>query len=229
MVVVIGFAGRWTYCGESRIGPRVVPRQFESPGLTRQRLQRDHLWGNYIGAKLPPGSTNGAVPAGHRADGVAGPLGRGVQASFAIRNFTTLRVYITPFLGGFVADCYLCRTRQFSTSLCFVYPSGSHKADTVLLGVCLIIFVGTSVPSSLVRPNGAFVGLIVAIIVIGMGAGSIEANVPPMIAEQYTGKLRKKTLPTGEVVLISPSLTYQRVFMCKYLDPRLSWCNSFES
>ena len=67
------------------------------------------MWGNYTRAKLPPGSTNGAVPAGHRADGVAGALGRGVQASFAIRNFTTFRVHITPFLGGFVADCYLGR------------------------------------------------------------------------------------------------------------------------
>ena len=35
------------------------------------------VWGNYTRAKPPPGSTNGAVPAGHRADGVAGALGRG--------------------------------------------------------------------------------------------------------------------------------------------------------
>ena len=67
------------------------------------------VWGNYIRAKLPPGSTTGAVPADHRADGVAGALGRGVQASFAIRNFNTFWVYVTPFLGGFIADCYLGR------------------------------------------------------------------------------------------------------------------------
>ena len=67
------------------------------------------VWGNYTRAKLPPGSTNGAVLAGHRADGVADALGRGVQASFSIRHFNTFWVYITPFLGGFVADCYLGR------------------------------------------------------------------------------------------------------------------------
>ena len=67
------------------------------------------VWGNYIRAKLPPGSTTGAVPAGHRADGVAGALGRGVQASFAIRNFNVFWVYVTPFLGGYIADCYLGR------------------------------------------------------------------------------------------------------------------------
>lgn len=67
------------------------------------------VWGNYIRAKLPPGSTTGAVPASHKADGVAGALGRGVQASFAIRNFNVFWVYITPFLGGYIADCHLGR------------------------------------------------------------------------------------------------------------------------
>ena len=31
------------------------------------------------------------------------------QALFAIRSFNTFWVYITPFLGGFVAGCYLGR------------------------------------------------------------------------------------------------------------------------
>ena len=67
------------------------------------------VWGNYIRAGLPPGSITGAVPADHRSEGVAGALGRGVQASFAIRNFDIFWVYITPFLGGLIADCYLGR------------------------------------------------------------------------------------------------------------------------
>jgi POT family proton-dependent oligopeptide transporter len=37
-----------------------------------------------------------------------------------------------------------------------------------------------------------------------------------MIAEQYQGKLRKKTLPSGEVVLLSPALTYQRIYLYFY-------------
>ena len=93
----------------------------------------------------------------------------------------------------------------------------------MVLRIGHIILVGTSVPSSLAHPNGALPGLIVAIIVMGIGAGSIKANVSPMLAKQYTGKLRKKTLPSGEVVLISPALAYQRVSMCKHLDPSLSW------
>lgn len=48
---------------------------------------------------------------------------------------------------------------------------------------------------------------------IGLGAGSIRTNVAPMIAEQYTGKLRKHTLPSGEVVIVSPALTIQSIYM----------------
>ena len=78
------------------------------------------VWGNYIRAALPPGSTTGAVPADHRADGVAGALGSGAQVSFAIRNFYTFWVHVTPFFGGFIADCYLGRykTILYSSFVC---------------------------------------------------------------------------------------------------------------
>jgi dipeptide/tripeptide permease len=77
-----------------------------------------------------------------------------------------------------------------------------------------IILIGNATPPSLAHPNGALVGLIVAIAVIGLGASCIKANVSPMIAEQYQGKLRKKTLPSGEVVIVSPPLTYQSICIC---------------
>jgi len=91
----------------------------------------------------------------------------------------------------------------------------------LVLRVGHIILVGTSIPSSLAHPNGALTGLIVSIIVMGIGAGAIKANVSPMVAEQYTGKLRKKTLPSGEVILVSPALTYQRIYTCRFLDYNL--------
>ena len=104
-----------------------------------------------------------------------------------------------------------------------LHLGGSHEVN-VVLRIGHIILVGTAVPSSLAHPDGAFAGLIVSIIIMGLGSGSIKANVSPMIAEQYTGKLRKKVLPSGEVILISPALTYQRIYMCQYLDPSLFLC-----
>ena len=68
-----------------------------------------NIYNNYIRAKLPPGSTTGAVPKDHRATGVAGALGMGQQKSFAIRTFNTFWVYTMPFVGAIIADCWLGR------------------------------------------------------------------------------------------------------------------------
>jgi len=51
---------------------------------------------------------------------------------------------------------------------------------------------------------------------MGLGAGAIKSNVSPLMAEQYTGKIRKKVLKSGETVIISPALTYQRIYMYFY-------------
>ena len=117
-------------------------------------------------------------------------------------------------LPGQIQNYSLLLFRLF-VSFDYFCPGGLHGVDLVLR-VGHTILVGTSVPSSLAHPNGALAGLIVSIIVMGIGAGSIKANVSPMIAEQYTGKLKKKTLPSGEVVIISPVLAYQRIYMCKF-------------
>lgn len=79
-----------------------------------------------------------------------------------------------------------------------------------------IILTATSAPASLANTNGALASLIVSILIIGVGAGCIKANVSPLIAEQYTGKLRKETLPSGEIVIKNPSLTIQSLYMWFY-------------
>ena len=96
---------------------------------------------------------------------------------------------------------------------------GRYNTILIFSIVCLaghIILTATSIPASLANTNGALAGLVVSILIIGIGAGSIKANVSPMIAEQYTGKLRKETLPSGEVVIKSPSVTIQSIYMWFY-------------
>ena len=105
LVIVVEFAERWSYYG----GLRVAPWTIQIPTTYALVTATSAVWGNYIRAGLPPGSTTGAVPADHRANGVAGALGRGVQAFFAISGFSIFWVYVTPFLGGWIADCYLGR------------------------------------------------------------------------------------------------------------------------
>ncbi|KAL0950328.1 hypothetical protein HGRIS_010299 [Hohenbuehelia grisea] len=98
--------------------------------------------------------------------------------------------------------------------------------------VCLaghIILVGSASPSSLAHPDTALGLLILSIAVMGLGAGAIKANVSPMIAEQYTGKLRKETLPSGEVVIRSPAVTIQSIYLWFYAAINLGSCGAISA
>ena len=78
-----------------------------------------------------------------------------------------------------------------------------------------VLFV-TSLP--ILLDYGAGVGgFITAIILIGIGTGGIKSNVAPLIADQYTRrKMALSTLPSGEQVIIDPSVTIQRIYMIFY-------------
>lgn len=80
-----------------------------------------------------------------------------------------------------------------------------------------VLFV-TSLPIFLDRGAGVG-GFIIAIIIIGIGTGGIKSNVAPLIADQYKRrKMAFSTLPSGEQVVIDPSVTIQRIYMIFYLS-----------
>ncbi|KAF9531412.1 peptide transporter PTR2B [Crepidotus variabilis] len=181
LVVFVEFAERWTYFGTTNV------------------------FNNYIRAKLPRGSTNGAVvnAIDRAGNGVAGALGKGQQTSYAIRTFNTFFVYVTPILGAIIADV----------------KWGRYKTIMVFSLICLvghIILVGSASPQVLQHPDTAMGLLVFSILIIGVGAGCIKSNVAPMLGEQYQGKLRKVTLGTGETVIMSPAVTLQSVYLCAY-------------
>ncbi|KAF7289765.1 Peptide/h+ symporter protein [Mycena indigotica] len=180
LIAAVEFAERWTYYGTT------------------------NLYGNYIRAKLPPGSRDGHVLPANRGVGVAGALGQGQERAFAIRTFNSFFVYVTPFLGAIIADTKWGR-----------YKTISVFSIVIFLGH--IILVGSATPDSLAKPNTALGLLILSIFVMAIGAGSIKSNVSPMIAEQYQGKLRKETLPSGETVIISPGITIQSIYLYFYM------------
>ncbi|KAF8165964.1 peptide/h+ symporter protein [Crassisporium funariophilum] len=192
LVVFVEFAERWTYYGTTNI------------------------FNNYIRAPLPRFSVNGAVAAADRAGGVAGALGKGQQISFSIRTFNSFWVYVTPWIGGILADTLW----------------GRYKTIMVFSFVCLaghILLVGSAVPSSIAKPDVAMGLLVLSIAIIGLGAGAIKANVSPMIAEQYTGKLRKVTLPSGETVVMSPQVTIQSIYNWFYVAINLGSCGAISA
>jgi len=157
---------------------------------------------NYIQRPLPPGSKAGNVI--NNPNGVAGALGRGQRTSTALGNFRSFWTYITPVLGAIVADTYL----------------GRFKAICVFFGICLvghIILVFVSIPSAIAHPNGALAGFVISLVIMGLGTGGFKSNISPLVAEQYQGKLHKRTLPTGETVLVDPTLTAQKTFLYFYM------------
>ncbi|KAF8187138.1 peptide transporter PTR2B [Pholiota molesta] len=191
LVVSVEFAERWSYYGTTNI------------------------YNNYIRAALPRNSKTGAVVI-DRASGVAGALGKGQQISFAIRTFNTFWVYVTPWLGGILADTLW----------------GRYNTIMIFSLVCLaghIVLVGSATPSSIAHPDAALGLLALSIVIIGTGAGAIKANVSPMIAEQYTGKLRKKTLSSGEVVVVSPAVTVQSIYLYFYAAINLGSCGAISA
>ncbi|KAF7300273.1 Peptide/h+ symporter protein [Mycena kentingensis (nom. inval.)] len=163
-----------------------------------------NVFNNYIRAPLPPGSRDGSVLPQNRSIGVAGALGMGQQKSFAIRTFNSFFVYCTPWLGAIIADT---KWGRYKTICVF--------SIVILLGH--IILVGSATPSSLEHPQTALGLLVLSILIMSVGAGSIKSNVSPMIAEQYQGKLRKETLPSGETVIVSPSITIQSIYLYFYM------------
>ncbi|GLB34350.1 putative POT family protein [Lyophyllum shimeji] len=193
LVVIVEFAERWTYYGTTNI------------------------YNNYIQFKLPPGSKNGSVPKSLRGGNiVAGALGQGQQKSFALRTFNSFWVYVTPFVGGILADTLW----------------GRYKTIMIFSIVCLlghVILVASASPASLQNENAALGLLALSILIMGLGAGGIKANVSPMIAEQYTGKLRKETLPSGEVVIKSPAVTIQSMYLWFYAAINFGSCGAISA
>ncbi|KAJ6484527.1 peptide/h+ symporter protein [Mycena vulgaris] len=162
-----------------------------------------NLYNNYICAPLPPESRNGSVAPADCLIGVAGALGRGQEKSFAIRTFNTFFVYVTPFLGAVIADT---KWGRYKTICVF----------TAVIFLGHIILVASATPAVLQKPETS----------LGL---SIKSNFSPLIADQYTGKTRKETLATGEVVSVSPGITIESIYLYFYMAINLGSCGAISA
>ncbi|KAK6073647.1 Di/tri peptide transporter 2 [Seiridium cupressi] len=133
-----------------------------------------------------------------------GALGLGQANASSISYGFTFWMYLTPVLGGIIADSWLGRYR----TICI--------AVSIYLCGLLLLFV-TSLPYSLEHGAGLG-GFIAALFLIGTGAGGIKSNVSVLIFEQYTEtKAKILTLPkTGERVIVDPQTTISNIYMIFY-------------
>ncbi|KAH0284953.1 PTR2-domain-containing protein [Aureobasidium namibiae CBS 147.97] len=142
---------------------------------------------NYIKNPHDPGSD------------LPGALGKGQAVATALGNFFKFWAYASTVIGAIIADQYLGRFKTIVVA-CAVYIVG------------LLILVTTATPAG-IHSGAGFGGLIAAMVVIGLGTGSIKANVTPMCAEQYRlDTAYTKQLKSGEWVVVDPELTVERMF-----------------
>ncbi|KAH0200044.1 hypothetical protein KCU99_g6471, partial [Aureobasidium melanogenum] len=135
----------------------------------------------------------------HPGSDLPGALGRGQAVATALGNFFKFWAYASTVIGAVIADQYLGRFKTIAIA-CGVYI------------VDFVILVATSTPAG-IGSGAGFGGLIAAMVVIGMGTGSIKANVTPMCAEQYRpDSAYVKRLKSGEGVVVDPELTIVRMF-----------------
>ncbi|KAK4052077.1 hypothetical protein OIV83_002371 [Microbotryomycetes sp. JL201] len=158
---------------------------------------------NFIQRPLPAGSRTGAVV--DLINQRPGALGMGQRAATGLVTFNNFWIYVTPFLGAYIADTYWGRYKTIAVAL-------------IVAILAHVIFVVSALPSVLETPNKAVIAFAIAIVINGLGAGAFKSNISPLIADQYEHqKLEVKTKKDGSKVLIDPALTISKVFMYFYL------------
>ncbi|POS69335.1 POT family protein [Diaporthe helianthi] len=141
-----------------------------------------------------------------------GALGKGQATATAIGYFFSCWCYLTPIFGAIVADSWLGR---FKTIL----------VGTITATVGVSILFITSIPICLEKGAG-FPGLIVALFIIGLGAGGIKSNVGPLVAEQYVTKEPRLSIDSqGHQVIIDPDITVQTIFSRYYWIMNIGACS----
>jgi len=118
-----------------------------------------------------------------------------------------IRCFLTPLLGAYIADTYWGRFKTVVFAL-FV----------ALIGHVILIISAVLVT---VDNRAAIVACVVALITIGLGTGLFNANIFPLVAEQYERtKLFVTITNKGERVIVDPALTVSRVYMVsRYVFP----------
>ena len=130
--------------------------------------------------------------------GLPGAIGIGQAGATAVNSSFALWLFSTPVAGAIIADQYLGRYLTIYYSM-------------IAFSIGLVVLFITSLPVS-IEHGISFVGLIIALLIIGLGAGGIKANTSPLIAEQYQRTKQKlHTRSNGEKVIIDPETTIQRL------------------
>lgn len=81
-----------------------------------------------------------------------------------------------------------------------------------------VILTASAAPSVIKNGDSALAAFSIGLIIMGVGTGGFKSNIAPLLAEQQTErKKRIEVLPTGERVIVDPSVTTSRIFLYFYM------------
>lgn len=161
---------------------------------------------NMVERKLPHGSTNGAVVDDpHHSNESPGALGLGLPLATFLMQLLTLTANISPLLTGYLADTRLGRFKTVSIGA--VVGFFGH-----------IMLVLAAIPPVLKHVYVSLAVTTVSLLTIAFSAACIKPNLMPLLMDQYTPQSDyKKTLASGEVVIVGRQATLERMTLVYYL------------
>ncbi|KAB8295727.1 hypothetical protein EYC80_008552 [Monilinia laxa] len=161
------------------------------------------LFNNYVNRVLPVGGNGyGAPPRG--TEQTAGALGLGTVKATATSQSFSLLAYALPLFFGWLADT---KTGRFKI-ICW---------GVAVCGVAHILMCASGAPN-LLASGGAKAPFFLSVYTLAIGAAMFKPNIAPTLLDQMPNAVPvKKTLASGEVVIVDPESTTERVVLWFYL------------
>lgn len=98
---------------------------------------------------------------------------------------------------------------------------GRYKTICISIAIAIvghIILVMSAIPPVITKTPASFGTFIVGLIIMGIGTGGFKPNISPLVVEQIPVKtLQIQTLPSGERVIVDPTITQSRIYHYFYL------------
>ncbi|KAJ5731364.1 uncharacterized protein N7483_005872 [Penicillium malachiteum] len=156
------------------------------------------LYSNFVNHSLPQingpaGSNHYTGAGGGSSQGVSGALGKGVETANGVNTFNTFWCYCVPLFSAWLADEHW----------------GRYKTICWSIAAAILVITNT---------NACFGVFMLGVIIMGLGTGGFKPNISALVVEQIpVVNLKVRTLPSGERVIIDPTITQSRIYHYFYL------------
>ena len=98
---------------------------------------------------------------------------------------------------------------------------GRYKTICISIGVAIIghiILLISAIPPVIVNESACYGIFMLGLVIMGLGTGGFKPNISPLVVEQIPlTTIIVKSLPSGEQVIVDPTITQSRIYHYFYL------------